>query len=199
MRTIEVGLVLVALLLPCAAPDAGAADQLVLGKQFVAKDPIPPDTVKRIVKLYAKELASPDTVVGDPTVGGATLRVVANGGTSSDQTFNLDASGWSPISTLGFKYNNKIPGGAVKNGYIKKTPSGVFFIKMGIAGKYGALNVVPPNPGTDGGFALTIGGGDTYCSNFGGAAGGELRNEPAGNPFKLFAVKNAIAETACLP
>jgi hypothetical protein len=100
---------------------------------------------------------------------------------------------------LGFKYTNRVPGGAVKNGYLKKTPSGVFFIKFGISGTYGPLNVVPPNPGTDGGFILAIGGGDTYCSNFGGAAGGTVTNEPAGNPFKLFAVKNATAETACLP
>ena len=199
MQTIGRCLALAALLLLSGLRYAAATDQLVLGQQLYVKDPIPPDTVKRYVKVYAKETASSSTIVGDPTVGGATLRVVANGGTSSDQTFSMPASGWTPISTIGFKYSNRIPGGPVKVGYIKKTPAGIFFIKAAIAGKYGTLDVVPPNPGTDGGFVLTIGGGDTYCSNFGGTAGGVLRNEPQGNPFKLFVVKKPTAETACLP
>jgi hypothetical protein len=41
-----------------------------------------------------------------------------------------------------------------------------------IQGKYGPVNVVPPNPGDDGGFILTLTGGNTYCVGFGGAAGG---------------------------
>mgnify|MGYP003693644433 CR=1 FL=1 len=43
-----------------------------------------PDKRKIIVK--AKEVASPDTIVGNPVANGATLTVSANGGTSTTQT-----------------------------------------------------------------------------------------------------------------
>ena len=182
---------------------ASAADQLVLGKYILIKDPVPGQSDDGYVKLFAKE-SNGATIVGDPTVGGATLRVIANGGTPSDQTFNLPASGWiGKTNTAGLVYykyrTDKLLPNPVKGAWIKITPSGNFFIKALAFEKLGALNVVPPNPGTDAAIVLAIGSGDTYCSGFGGAAGGTVINEPPGNPFKVFAIKNPTAEIGACP
>jgi hypothetical protein len=189
-----------ALVLLATAPSP-AADQLVLGKGFLAKDPIPPDTVRRYVKVFAKEKGAGQTIVGDPTVGGATLRLIANGTNSSDQTFDLPASGWRSYSSYSglvyYRYSNPGTGNAVKGVQIKVTSSGVFQIKVWAYGKFGPLDIKPPNPGTDAAMVLTIGGGDTYCVSFGGAAGGFLINQPPGNPFKLFAVKSPTTKLPC--
>ena len=181
---------------------ASAADQLVLGNQVLIKDPVPGQPENRYVKVFARELDGA-TVVGDPTVGGATLRVIANGTTPSDQTFNLLAPGWiGRTNTSGlvyYKYRDKGLNGPVKGAFIKITPSGNFQIKALALAKLGPLNVVPPNPGTDAAIILAIGGGDTYCSGFGGTAGGTLINEPPGNPFKVFGVKHPTAEIGACP
>jgi hypothetical protein len=196
---------IIATLLVSVAAPAAAADQILLGSVFLAKDPIPPDTVRRYVKVAIKEAGGGHTVVGDPTVGGATLRLIANGGSPSDQTFNLPASGWVKRTSLSgavhLRYRDKGINGAVKQAEVRTLTSGpgVISIKVLASGKYGTLNVVPPNPGTDAALVLAIAGGDTYCSGFGGAAGGILRNEPPGNPFKLFAVKGPTAEIGACP
>jgi hypothetical protein len=134
---------------------------------------------KRKVTSVAKEEASPNTITGDPTAsgsaGGAILTVIANGANPTTQTFNLPQnttpSGkpfWRASGTNAFKYKDaKGVNGAVKSVTIKKTPGGTFSIKVVIRGKIGPLNVVPPNPGTDGFFTLKIGGGDLYCVKFG--------------------------------
>src|SRR5262245_14554254 len=72
MRTI-INLVLASLL---GLGTANAADQTVLGKQLLLKDPKPSvDATKRKLVVQAKESASADTIVGDPTISGATLTV----------------------------------------------------------------------------------------------------------------------------
>lgn len=174
---------------------AWAADQLVLGKILLVKDPVPPDPTERKIKLMGKESGSPNTIEGDPTVGGATLRIIANGGTSTDQTFVMDAPGWEARS-YGFKYR-RTGASAVKGAQILKTPSGRFQIKVGLHAALGPIDVVPPNPGTDATVVLEIAGGDRYCMGFGGAAGGVVVNEPPGNPFRVFKVRNPTAETPC--
>lgn len=52
---------------------AYAADQAILGNQLLVKNPSTPD--KRKVTAEAKEKASANTLVGDPTIGGATRTV----------------------------------------------------------------------------------------------------------------------------
>ena len=92
-----VGLVLA--LAVTAAPPARAADQTILGSQLVVTNPSTPEKRKVVVK--AKEVASPDTIVGAPTVAGASLLLVANGGTPSAQTFALPAgTSAAPCSPL---------------------------------------------------------------------------------------------------
>jgi hypothetical protein len=170
---------------------AGAADQTVLGRSFIVKNPGTPD--KRKVTGAAKETGSSATIVGDPTVassvggafpgspGGAILTIIANGDHPTTQTFGLKQGTTSTGKPFwrangggtGFKYKDpKGDNGAVKVVIIKKTVGGVFSIKAVIRGKNGPLNVVPPNLGTDGFMTLLLGGvgglGDRYCVQYGG-------------------------------
>ena len=169
MQNLPTVLAAVALLLTTAS--TADATQTVLGKSFQIKDPTG-DAVKRSVRGAAREKNSTDTVVGDPTIDGATLAVIVNGTTGSNEVFALPAAGWSPVGTRGFKYSNKALGGAVRKAKIDRSPSGTFSIKVLLSGRDGALSVVPPNSGDDGGFILTLLAGDAYCVAFGGAAGG---------------------------
>ena len=176
-------------LLSLSAGSAQADSQTILGQKFFLRSPSA-DPNQRQVSGKAKEgPGSPNTVVGNPATAGASLRVIANGGTDSDQTFTLPASGWSPISTLGYRYSSS---GAVKKVLIKRTSSGVFLIKISLKGSGGPLNVVPPNPGDSGGFILDLTGGDSYCVAFGGVAGG---SESADNA-QIWFIRNPNAE-AC--
>jgi len=157
---------------------AHAADQTILGNQLSVKNPSTPD--KRKVTLKAKEKASPNTLVGNPTATGATLTVRANGGTPSAQTFALPqgTSGitgkpfWTGDAVKGFKYkDSKGEQSAVKSVQIKKTSSGNFSIKVTILGKLGLITVTPPNPGLSGCAALFLTGGDSYSVKFGAGDG----------------------------
>jgi hypothetical protein len=185
MRMRTTGLALGVTLL--AALPAHAATQAILGKKLLIKDAGTP--ASRKIVASGKELGSPNTVVGDPVANGGSLRVIANGTTPSDETFPLPAAGWSTIGTIGFKFSNAIVGGPVKKVIIKKSPSGSFLVKALVKGSDGPVATVPPNPGTDGGILLTVGGGDTYCVGFGGAAGGLVVNNT-----KLFKIAKPTAE-----
>ena len=73
---------------------AHAADQTILGNQLQVKNPSTADKRKVVVK--AKEKLSPNTIVGNPTVSGASLSVAAGGGTPSAQVFPLNSIGSLP-------------------------------------------------------------------------------------------------------
>src|SRR5882724_3121839 len=70
-----------------AAGMARAADQTILGSLLLVKNPSTP--AKRKIVGKAKEPGSPNTIVGNPTVGGGTLTIRADGGTSTTQSFTL--------------------------------------------------------------------------------------------------------------
>jgi hypothetical protein len=163
---------------------AQAADQTILGDTLQLKNPSTPDKVKIVAK--AREKGSTNTLVGDPTVGGATLTIRASGGTPSSESFSLptgtSAIGkpfWSGDSVKGFKYKDaKYENGPIKGLTIKKS-GGVFQIKATGASKVAAITVLPPNPGTDGCVLLQIGGGDSYSGDFGvGGVGGSSSPPP---------------------
>lgn len=157
------------LVLLLGAALAHAADQAILGSQLAVKDPGASE--KRKVAGKAKEKASPNTLVGDPTVDGAVLTVRAEGATTTEQTFALpqgtNAKGkafWSGSAASGFKYkDSKGENGPVAQAAIKKTKKGVFTIAFSTSGKLGAVSVVPPNPGD--------GGCDSYRSRTPGVNG----------------------------
>lgn len=102
---------LVVPILVCAA-GTYAADQLVLGNQFLVKDPSTP--AKRKIVVKGKDIGSADTVVGNPVQSGATLEVRAIGASSTSQTFPLPSGTdpstgkpyWSGDATKGFKYKD---------------------------------------------------------------------------------------------
>src|SRR5262245_11970456 len=173
--------------LGASASALGAVDQVVLGKFFVVEDPAPGlDPSLRSVDVFGDERTSTGTIVGDPVRNGATLEIIANGPTATDQLFTLPAgtsvngsAGWnalgSPVS--GFRYRDSLGmNGPVKVAVIKR--SGRHFrVVVTLRGALGPgpqphILIVPPAPGTDGGILLTINGGDTYCVAFGGPAGG---------------------------
>src|SRR5262245_9794879 len=190
------------------AGQAGAADQTILGRSFIVKNPGTPDARK--VTGAAKEVDSPATIVGNPTIkssvggafpgspGGAVLRVIATGDEPTPQGSDLNQGTTSTgkrfwrVSTgnTGFKYKDpKGDQGAVKVVLIKRTTSGIFSIKAVIRGKNGPLDVMPPNLGTDGFMTLLLGaGGDRYCVKYG--SDGSVKNDGD----RLFKVKRPVIE-----
>lgn len=203
MTTIDRYLALAAAGLMLSGAPAQAADQTILGRLLLIKDPAPnasPDPTKRKIKIVGKEYPSLNTIVGDPTVGGATLRVVANGMTNYDQTFSMPAAGWSGVPGEVLKYSDYgVYGPVRKMIVVNKAGSGKFILKGILYGQLGLITIEPPEPGTDGAAVLAIAGGDNYCLLFGGVAGGVVTNFPSGNPFKLFKVKNATSDPGCPP
>jgi hypothetical protein len=189
--------ILVSLLL--ATTIAYAADQTILGTQLVVKNPGLPE--KRSLTGNAKETASSNTLVGDPTVGGATLMVSAEGTTPSQQVFALPQGTstkgklfWSGDATKGFKYKDADgDNGAVKQAQIKKSPKGVFTIKFKATGKTGTVSVLPPNDGDGGCILLALSGGDSYNVRF-APGDGEVSNKGA----TLFKVKKPTSEGTCI-
>jgi hypothetical protein len=179
MRKGPVAVVLGLALLALGAVPSHAALQLLLGKKFLVKDP--GVATSRKVVASAKETASLATIIGNPTVDGGTLRILANGTTGSDQTFDLPAAGWSALGTIGYKFLGSAVASPVKKVLLKKSTGGTFLLKAVVKG---SISLVPPNTGTDGGIELILGGGDIYCVGFGGAAGGTI----GGNNAKVFKV-----------
>jgi hypothetical protein len=192
---------------------AHAADQTILGTEFVVKDP--GAAVKRKVTGKAKEKASSNIFVGDPTVDGATLTVRAEGATSTEQTFRLPQgtnskgkSFWTGIShtphspTNGYKYkDSKGENGPVAQVAIKISKKGVFTISFNASGLVGTapggpgpqeVSVVPPNPGDRGCFLLQLTGGDSYSVRF-GPGDGKVTNKDG-----LFKVSKPAEEGTCL-
>ena len=104
------GLLLLGFLVLPALPVAHASDQIVHGLTLVVKNP--GAAAKRKVTLKAKETATDNTLVGDPTVGGATVTVTLDGASPSAQAFRLPAGVsattqkpfWSGDAVKGFKY-----------------------------------------------------------------------------------------------
>jgi hypothetical protein len=210
MRTLKAGLALSAVCLALAGGGAAADTQTILGVKFDLRNPL--DPTRRAVFVTAVEgPASLDTVIGDPTVAGATLRVIARNATDVyDQTFDLPAAGWKKTFKLhdwpvyaGFLYSNRDVGGAVKQVIIKRsgfaspegTPPpevprpGIFRIKVNVSARFGPIDVLPPNPGTEAGIVLTLGNGDSYCVGFNSADA-----EILANTERRFAIRKPTSE-----
>jgi hypothetical protein len=179
-------------------------DRLIRGKRMQVRSATGAEDARN-VKMEGRETSSEigRTIDGDPTVAGATLRVILKGAVDSDQTYVLDAAGWSALPNGAFRYRGPTGGDGdpVKRVILFRTPFdrnsfGKAFLKASLRGNVGtqSLDVVPPNPGDEGGLILQIGnGGGTYCVTFGGTAGGsEVRDAADG-----WTVVNATAEPGC--
>jgi hypothetical protein len=142
---------------------AYAADQTNPTKLFSITNPRTADPAKRRLLFTSKEGPdSANTVVGDPTLTGAKLRVSLRGGAA--QCFDLPASNWSQIGPLGYRYKDFDGPGAVTAASIKKTPSGIFLVKLRLSGRTGPLDVVPVAGATGFDTNLSLGDGDDYCA-----------------------------------
>jgi acetyl esterase/lipase len=190
---------LLAVLLAASVPGpVRAADQAVLGRSFVVKDPSTPE--RRKVTAKAKEPATDATLVGNPVANGASVTITADGANPSTQTFALPAGTspargkpfWSGDATKGYTYSDpQGENGAVKKAQLK-SKNGAFQIKVSVDGKRGPVVVVPPAPGTAGCVLLAITGGDSYSVAF---ATGEITNDSD----VLFKVLKPTAQGSCVP
>ena len=180
---------------------ASANNQTVLGRVFLVSNPDPGDVTKRRVRVVAREPSGSTTIVGDPTVNGGSLFVVANDpdvAPESGYSFDRPAGGWSATAG-GYAYRDSDGVyGAVKAARIEDT--GVVFRLKAVLGPRAPFTIplLPPGPGVDGGATLTINAGDSYCMRFGGAAGGKVHNSPAGTGQKLFKITRPSAEAGCV-
>jgi hypothetical protein len=172
---------------------------LILGRKMLLKDPGRTEAKRRVI-VIGRETSTdigPD-IVGDPVTNGATLRVIAKGGMISDETYVLDASGWSTIGNVGFRYLGPTgpDGDPVERVLIKRTANGTALLKAVLKGSVGtqSLDILPPNPGDEGGIILAINGGATYCVSFGGAA---LGTETADQPT-LWKLLNPTGQSGCV-
>ena len=174
-------------------------DRVIQGKTLRIRNPSGTEADRSVMILGREPRTGIGmTIDGDPAVSGATLRVVANGTMSSDQTYVLDASGWRRLGTIGFTYSGPTGGDAdpVRQVILTRLPSGTAKLKAVIRGDIGtqSLDVVPPNAGVDGGVILQLGtNGGRYCVGFGGAAGGTATRDTA----QEWKVVKATAQPGC--
>ena len=184
-----------------SVPPADA--QTILGYKLDFKEkPGFPQT--RLFRVKSKEVATLESLAGDPATNGAVVQVIVQGGTSTSQTFVLPGgSRWkrSPQDTnqpaYKWRYRDSRILGYVSPVYSLELSSKgvgtVFKIAADLRGKYVPLNVAVPNPGTYAGLSIVLGGVGTYCTNFGGAAGGTFSR----NDSVYFRVARPTAEGTC--
>jgi hypothetical protein len=197
MRTI-VRLVALAALAVTVSP---AEAQTILGNRFDFKEkPGVPESRRLIIR--AQEALSPELVTGDPVTNGAVLQVIVNGGTASSQTITLPAGPrWRGISQVTpydkavWKYTESAFSRMtpVKGLMYARSTTGKFKLLLSMDGRYFPLDIGAPNPGTYGGIVLAIPNGPTYCTNFGGVAGGTISRNDAFS----FRVAKPTAEGTC--
>jgi hypothetical protein len=166
---------------------ARAAEQTIPTRGLALKNPAPDgDPVKRRFTFKAKTAPGANTLVGDPTVGGATLRLKLTDG--AEQCFDLPAAGWGPVGTSGFRYKDFDGPGAVTAALIKQSFNGLFFVKLRVSGRTGTFDVVPVEGNTGFDLNLAINGGDQYCA--GGATTGTATD-------KAYKAKGVAAPASC--
>jgi len=186
---------------PIRRIDEVFADQTLLGRKLVVKDASAgTDPSRRTVIASVREKGSPNTIVGSPLADGAVLEITADGGNPTAQSFVLlagnDSRGkpfWRALGAGGFRYADpRGEQGPVKKVVFRRSPSGLFAMKIVVVGKNGTLNIVPPAPGTGGFATLRFPGGDRYCAAYGPSA--TSKNDGA----KLWRVTNVALE-GCPP
>jgi hypothetical protein len=163
---------------------------LVVGKKLAVRDGSGgTDPTRRRVVVAVQQQAAP--LDGDPTAHGASFAIEVG---TVHQIWSLPASNWRAIRS-GFSYADS-PGqyGPVRRLKIRHDAHDVFSIKAALSSAKAPLDVVPPNPGVDGGIAVIMqDSGQTYCVWYGGIAGGTVRNDGG----RLFEVRNPTAAGEC--
>src|SRR4051794_9294645 len=111
------------LALALATASLARADHVILGRKLLLSDPAGNPRGRKVIVTAKEGPASPDALVGDPSVMGASVTVFAYGGTASEQTFTLPAIGWRPVRG-GFRYSSGLVGGAVRKVLFNRTATG---------------------------------------------------------------------------
>ena len=170
---------------PPSPPPPPPAPETVATYLFQVKNPSLPAARQLIYKVKDQR----HSVIGNPTLFGATLKVKLDG---TSQCFTMPAGGWSPMGRLGYRYaDTHGVYGPVKLAQVKRTRSWSFQSSVTIVGRLGALDVVPPNPGVRGDTNFRLRGGADYCgSTFGGTV--------LANTAKLFKVKDGPPPAGCV-
>jgi len=176
-----------------------AADQTVRGAQVQVRDASPgfPASRRRLV-LEGREVGSPNTITGDPTIAGAALTVSLG---AQEETYllqqNLDPRSGKPYWRRrggGFTYANPsgTNGAAISLG-IERSPTGRFRIKAVVANVQGAVGLRPPDPGTEACVRLDLVGGDSYHMLFPPPPASRI----ARNDARAFVIKRPLTEGLC--
>lgn len=139
------------------------------GRTLVVKDP--GDPTKRQMRFVVKDdfvMSGLPGSIADPTVSGATLRLV-NPTTLEEATFGLAAAGWkglgTPAGAKGYRYLGTLGGGPCKKVVIKPTKQ----LKAVCTGKSGLLPFTLDEPSQDSlVISLRVGTTAPLCSRFGG-------------------------------
>lgn len=168
---------------PTTATTLPPPPQLVPLQRFRLRNPSTP--ARRQLLFQVKEPGSAHTVVGDPTVTGATLRVTVNA--AATECFAMPASHWRP-SGRGFSYSDR--SGLVHSAALTRSASGAFALRMQAPGA--EVTLVPPNPGIRADMAFRLGaGGEEYCSTT------VTAERLAPNDARTFRAEHALAPTSC--
>src|SRR5262245_59530228 len=137
------------------APAAGAADQQILGRKLLVGETTGYGG-RRVIIVQGKESPTTVTLTGDVSLLGATLEVIANGGSDSVQTFSLPAAGWRTQASR-ILYGGLTADDPVRRVILGQSGGGAL-LQATIKAATG-IQLVPPNPGEDGGLVLELGGG----------------------------------------
>ncbi len=170
----------------------------ILGRSFSATDRAT-GIGKRRVEVSAVSASGASTLSGDPVANGATLEVETDGANPTTQTFAIPGglavaggAGWKQLGSRGYQYKDRNgTSGPVRRISITQSSSGKTRIRASIRGN--GLDIVPPDPGTEGHVRVLIPSGSNYCANFGGTAGGLVSNKGS----RSFKIKRPTNATAC--
>lgn len=184
-----------------AGRPAEAGTQTILGEKLLVKGAADGSGQRKVFVSASVTPSAGAKLVGDPTASGATLRLITRSPSRSyDRTIELPKDGWSvapgirPEDGKSYQFRSDRDG-AIWFVWIGTTSSttpgtpGPFKIKIKLYDDP-SVDVLAPDPGTEGGVVLTLGGGDRYCVAFGGAAGGVIE----ANHAKTFAVRAPTAK-----
>lgn len=167
-----------------ANADVGMAtpsqDRLLLGGRMVVRDGKSGDPAGRSVKARGASPGSVAAPSGDPYseyAGGAVLEIAAIGGGNSGQVFHIPAGErsdgrpfWRRVGSGWMYADPRGEQGPVRRVSLKQARNGKLKLSVDVSGQNGSVEVLPPAPGTAGFVALSLSGGDRYCTGFDSSA-----------------------------
>jgi hypothetical protein len=181
----------VATALVLGASYAGAADQLIVGKKLLIKNP-PAGATKNKLVFLAKDtsIVQPTGPTEDPTVGGGSL-TVEDIETGESFTIALPAANWTSNGNNLFKYKDSSGASCkivlIKDGVLTKAVCGGAQVAYDLGAAQNAVRVV-----------LSTGTTNRYCTVFSAARGCTITKD--GSDDKTYLAKNcSAAPSGCSP